>query len=260
MRRTTERHLSPVLDGAVAVVTGASGGLGAAIVEALARRGVTVVATGRDQSALDRLVARTGCTAVACDLREPGASAQLVSRVLDEHGRVDIVVANAGVGWAGDLGDMPVDRLRELVEVNVTAPLELARAALPSMLARGSGRLVFVSSIAGAVGVPGETVYSATKAAVEMFADVLRAEVVGTGVQVGTVRPGVVRTEFFARRGLPYDRRFPRPMPPERVAEAVVDLIVSGRATVVLPRWLSVPIRLRAVAPGLYRALERRFG
>src|SRR4051812_29718047 len=116
MRRTSKRHPSPVLDGAVAVVTGASGGLGAAIAEALARHGVTVVATGRDQAALDRLVARTGGTAVACDLREPGASAQLVTRVLEEYGRVDIVVANAGVGWAGDLAEMPADRLRELVE------------------------------------------------------------------------------------------------------------------------------------------------
>jgi short-subunit dehydrogenase len=93
-----------------------------------------------------------------------------------------------------------------------------------------------------------------------MFADVLREEVRGDGITVGTLLPGVVRTDFFERRGQPYDRRFPRPMPPDRVARAAVRVLVSGRPSAVCPRWLALPIRLRATAPRLYRRLERRFG
>jgi short-subunit dehydrogenase len=170
------------------------------------------------------------------------------------------VVANAGVGYLGDLDGMSADRLAGLVELNVTAPMQLARAALPVLRAQHSGRLLFVTSIAGALGVPGEGVYSASKAAVEMFADVLREEVRADGITVSTLLPGVVATDFFEQRGVPYDRRFPRPMPPERVAAVAVRLLVSGRRSAVCPRWLAFPIRLRAVAPRLYRRLERRFG
>jgi short-subunit dehydrogenase len=241
-------------------VTGASRGIGRAVAVALAAEGATVVAVGRDEAALRSLVDEVGGTLVVCDVREADAADRVVAHALTTHGRLDVVVANAGAGWAGETATMPADRLRELVELNVAAPLDLARACLPAMLAAGSGRLVFVSSIAGALGVPGEAVYSATKAAVEMFADVLRAEVHGTGVRVATVLPGVVRTGFFEQRGAAYDRTFPRPMPPERVARAVVRLLVDDHDRVVRPRWLWLPIRLRSAAPRLYRALERRFG
>jgi short-subunit dehydrogenase len=117
---------------------------------------------------------------------------------------------------------------------------------------------VFVTSIAGAVGVPGESVYSSTKAAVESFAVVLREELRRDGVGVSTVLPGVVDTAFFERRGAPYDRRFPRPMPPARVARAVVGALESGRGRTVVPRWLSFPAWLSAAAPGTYRTLARR--
>jgi short-subunit dehydrogenase len=108
------------------------------------------------------------------------------------------------------------------------------------------------------VGVPGESVYSATKAAVESFAVVLREELRADGVGVSTVLPGVVDTGFFERRGVPYDRRFPRPMPPERAARAVVAALESARERTVVPRWLALPAWLAAAAPGPYRALARR--
>jgi short-subunit dehydrogenase len=240
------------LSGSVAVVTGASRGIGRAIASALRAQGVTVVGVAREVGTVPG--------GFACDLREPGSAERVVQHVLDSHGRLDIVVANAGVGYAGDLAAMTDDRLAALVELNVTAPLQLARAALPVLRARGSGRLLFVTSIAGALGVPGESAYSASKAAVEMFADVLREEVRGDGITVGTLLPGVVQTDFFEQRGQPFDRKFPRPMPPDRVARAAVRLLVSGGRSAVCPRWLAFPIRLRSMAPGLYRRLERRFG
>ncbi len=248
------------LAGEVAVVTGATGGIGRALSGALADHGVLVVAVGRNPVQLAEVVARTRGTAVECDLREPGSAERVLAQATEAYGRVDIVVANAGIGFAGDVPSMTAESVAELVELNVIAPLQLARASLGPMLERGSGRLLFVTSIAGALGVPGEAVYSATKAATEMFADVLREEVRGTGVTVSTLVPGVVNTEFFQRRGLPYDRAFPRPMPPARVARAAVQLLVDGRRRRVVPAWLAVPIRLRSAAPALYRALERRFG
>ncbi|MDX6244747.1 MAG: hypothetical protein QOE76_2470 [Frankiales bacterium] len=259
-RRLILRPVTGAMDGSVAVVTGASKGIGRAVAEALADRGVLVVAVGRDAGQLAEVAARTGGSALECDLRQPGSAERVVAHALEAFGRLDIVVANAGVGYAGDLAAMSADRLAELVELNVTAPLQLARAALPVLRAQRSGRLLFVTSIAGALGVPGESAYSSSKAAVEMFADVLREEVRGDGITVGTLLPGVVRTDFFERRGRPYDRRFPRPMPPDRVARAAVRVLVSGRPSAVCPRWLALPIRLRATAPRLYRRLERRFG
>jgi short-subunit dehydrogenase len=136
----------------------------------------------------------------------------------------------------------------------------LAHAAIPALVERQRGSVVFVTSVAGAMPVPRETVYSMTKAAVEAFAEPLREELRGTGVTVSTVLPGVVATEFFDRRGEPYDRRFPRPLSAERVAETVVRVITRQQERAVTPRWLGAAARFRAVAPGTYRALARRFG
>jgi NAD(P)-dependent dehydrogenase (short-subunit alcohol dehydrogenase family) len=240
----------------VVLVTGASRGIGAATCAALTRRGAVVVAAGRDETALAGVAA---AATVVADVAAPAAAPALVAAAVDRHGRLDAVVANAGIGWAGEFAGMDPARITELVDVNLRAPMLLARAALPVL--RRPGALVFVTSIAGLVGVPGETVYSVTKAGLETFATLLREEVTaGTGVTVSTVAPGAVDTGFFGTRGVPYDRSFPRPIPPRRVAEAVVEAIATGRPHRVEPRWLAVPARLSATAPRAYRALARRFG
>jgi short-subunit dehydrogenase len=254
------RRVSSAIDGSVAIVTGAGKGIGLGISRALARQGVTVVGVGRDEAALAELSQQVGGSYVVADLRDPASADQVVAHTLAGHGRLDIVVANAGLGHFGDVAAMTATRIEDLVSLNVAAPMQLARACLPALRAHGSGRLLFVTSIAGAVGVPGEAVYSATKAAIEMFADVLRVEVRGEGISVGTLVPGVVDTGFFEERGAAYDRSFPRPMPVDRVADAAVSLVLSGRRRQVRPRWLELPIRLRGAAPALYRELERRFG
>ena len=240
------------LAGRVVLVTGASRGIGAATCAALTRRGAVVVAAGRDETALAEVAASS---TVVADAADPVAAPALVAAAVDRHGRLDAVVANAGLGWAGEFAAMDPARITELVDVNLRAPMLLARAALPVL--RRPGALVFVTSIAGLVGVPGETVYSVTKAGLETFATLLREEV--DGVTVSTVAPGAVATGFFDTRGVPYDRGFPRPIPPERVAEAVVEAIATGRERRVEPRWLAFPARLSAAAPKTYRALARRF-
>ena len=241
------------LAGRVVLVTGASRGIGAATCAALTRRGAVVVAAGRDETALAAVAA---ASTVVADAADPAAAPALVAAAVDRHGRLDAVVANAGIGWAGEFAGMDPARITELVDVNLRAPMLLARAALPVL--RRPGALVFLTSIAGLVGVPGETVYSVTKAGLETFATLLREEL--DGITVSTVAPGAVDTAFFTNRGVPYDRSFPRPIPPGQVAEAVVEAIATGRQRRVEPRWLAVPARLSATAPKTYRALARRFG
>jgi uncharacterized protein len=240
------------LVGRVVLVTGASRGIGAAVCRALTARGAVVVAAGRDAAALDGVAA--GSTVVA-DVADPAAADALVGAAVDHHGRLDAVVANAGIGGAGEFAAMDPSTISELVDVNLRAPILLARAALPVL--RRPGALVFVTSIAGLVGVPGETVYSVTKAGLETFATLLREEV--DGVTVSTVAPGAVATGFFDTRGVPYDRGFPRPLPPGRIATAVLDALQRGTPRTVVPRWLGFPARLSAAAPKTYRALARRF-
>jgi short-subunit dehydrogenase len=251
------------LSGAVVLVTGASSGIGRATAHLLAARGAHVVAVGRDAAALRDLAESVGGTALPADLRLPASADRVVAQARAELGRLDGVVANAGIGHAGPVAAMTAEQVAALVDVNVRATLLLARAAAAAFAEQqGDGRrrgLVFVTSIAGAVGVPGESVYSATKAAVESFAVVLREELRADGVDVSTVLPGVVDTPFFERRGAPYDRRVPRPMPPAQVARAVVGALESGRPRTVVPRWLAFPAWLSAALPGPYRALARRF-
>ncbi len=238
------------------LVTGGSSGIGAATVEAFTARGCRVVAVGRDARALDDVARCTGATPHVADLTDP----QAITTVVEEVGEIDVLVAAAGLGWAGHVTDMAADELDALVHVNVLAPMRLTRAVLPGMLRQGRGHLVFVSSIAGHMAVGHEAVYSATKAAVNVLAASVRHEVAAHGIGVSVVAPGVVNTPFFARRGVPYTRRFPRPVSASTVAAGIVRAVDRGRAEVFVPRWLRLPARLRGAAPGLTDALQRRFG
>jgi short-subunit dehydrogenase len=243
------------LRGSTCLVTGATGGIGRAAAEVLATRGAQLVLTGRNTLNLADVAAATGGRVVEADLAAAGATTALV----EEAGPVDVLVNVAGAGHLGALDAMPADRLAELVAVNVTAPLALTAALLPGMLERGRGHLVFVGSVAGRVGRRREAVYAATKAAISVFADSLRAELRGTGIGVLLVTPGPVSTTFFEHRGAPYDRTWPRPVTAERVAAALADGIEANAAEVTIPRWLSLPVRVRAAAPGVFRVLAARF-
>jgi short-subunit dehydrogenase len=147
-----------------------------------------------------------------------------------------------------------------LIAVDLTAPVELTRLLVPGMTARGHGHVVFVSSIAGATGVPGEAVYSAAKAGLGCFAESLAGELAGRGVGISLIVPGVIDTPFFERRGRPYDRAKPAPLPAQRVACALVRAIEREQAVVFVPRWMRFPAWLHGALPGTYRRLARRFG
>jgi short-subunit dehydrogenase len=204
---------------------------------------------------------RTGGVALPCDLAAPGGPARLAEAALRAAGDgVDILVNNAGLGWAGPLGDLPPEKIGELMTVNLAAPIELTRLLVPDMVRRGRGRLVFVSSIAGVTGVRGEAVYAATKAGLGTFAESLGYELRGHGVRVTMIVPGVIDTPFFSRRGRPYGRKRPAPVPAQRVGAAIVAALEHDRAVVYVPGWLRLPAWIHGAAPGTFRALAARFG
>ncbi|MER7363418.1 SDR family NAD(P)-dependent oxidoreductase [Nonomuraea wenchangensis] len=237
------------------LITGASSGIGAATAHALAGTGARLTLAGRDRERLAAVAAATGGNMVVCDVATEAG--ELATRA----GHVDVLVNNAGVGWAGSFVEMPAGSAERLLAVNLAAPIALTRLLLPGMLTAGRGHVVFVASIAGAVGVAREAVYSATKAGLMVFAEGLRHELHhAPGVGVSVLLPGVVDTPFFVRRGAPYTRGRPAPIPPERVARAVVAAILHGRPESFVPGWLRLPARLRGAAPGPFRLLARRFG
>jgi short-subunit dehydrogenase len=247
------------LTGAVVLVTGASSGIGGAVVRRLAAAGSRVLAAGRDPVRLNDLADATGATALVTDLAKPGSGKELAERALARYARVDVLVNNAGVGWAGPFAGMADSIADELLAVNLRAPIELTRTLLPGMCHRG-GHVVFVGSIAGRLGVAQEAVYAASKAGLDVFAQSLRLEMAGRGVAVSVVVPGVVDTPFFVRRGRPYRRSRPRPLPPERVAAALVSAIARNRCEVYVPGWLRAPVAVRGLLPAVYRRLAGRFG
>ena len=248
------------IDGAAVLLTGATGGIGSAAARALAGRGASLVLTGRSEPGLREIAAKTSAHWIAADLTSPPDLDRCAQEARSAFGRIDILINNAGLGWSGRLAAMESDKLETMVALNLLAPMRLTRALLAGMIERRGGHVVNVASIVGYLPVAEEVAYSATKAGIVAFSEALRLELRGTGVGVSVVAPGVVATRFFERRGVAYSRRFPSPMPPERVAQAIVRAIEEDTPEAIVPRWLNIPVRLRGTAPGLYRALAARFG
>ncbi|MBU1225690.1 MAG: SDR family oxidoreductase [Actinobacteria bacterium] len=216
------------LNGKVAVITGATSGIGAATARALADEGVSVVLGGRRQERLDGLVAEIGATSVgvAMDVRDPQGSHQLVATALDRFGGFDALVANAGIGAYGGIMDLSDEQLRDMMDTNVAGTVWPIRASVPHFLQRGGGDIVIVASVAGLRGAGDEAVYAATKFAQVGLAGGLDRELRAKGIRVSTICPGGVATEFAMGAG-----RFPD-MPglaemlrPEDVAAAVLTVL-----------------------------------
>jgi short-subunit dehydrogenase len=246
--------------GAVVLVTGASAGIGQAAAAKFAAKGARVLVHGRDPQRTYQVATEIGGRALIADLASAVDRERLAADALEAFGHVDVLVNNAGFGYLGPVSDMSVYVIRRLIEVDLLAAIELTRSLLPGMIGRQRGAICFVTSIAGRTGVAGEAVYSATKAGLDTFADSLRVETAGSGVNVSVVVPGVVDTGFFETRGTPYMRSRPRPIPAQTVADAVVRAVARDRAEEWRPRWHRIAPTVRALAPGAFRRLAVRFG
>lgn len=195
------------LDGTVALVTGASSGIGEATARALAEQGATLALVARRTDRLQALggeIADAGGTAlpIEADLTEREQAEQAVAKTVEELGRLDVLVNNAGVMLLGPIVDAPVEEWERMVELNVLGLLYTARAAIPHLLEAGAREprqvsdLINVSSVAGRVATKGAGVYNATKHAVGAFSESLRQELSGRQVRVGLIEPGAVATEL----------------------------------------------------------------
>ena len=181
----------------IALITGASAGLGVDFARQLAARGHRLVLVARRKDRLDALAAELGnARAVALDLGEPGASATLMANLADHGETVDLLINNAGFGLAGRFAALDGQRQRSMIDLNCGALTELAHAVLPAMIERKSGAILNIASTAAFQPGPGMAVYFATKAFVLSFSEALHEEVKGHGVTVTALCPGPTATEF----------------------------------------------------------------
>ncbi len=209
-------------------VTGASRGIGAATALALAGEGCKLGLGGRDEAALEEVVRRSSeaggeAIPVRCDVRSYEDCDRLISSIMERFGRLDGLVANAGVGAYGELLDLPLRQINDMLDTNVYGTVYSVRAALPALLDGEGGDLVVVASVAGLRGLPKESVYCAGKHAQVGFAESLDHELRPKGVRVTTVCPGGVATEFaFGAGREPGMPELEEMMSSEQVAEAIV--------------------------------------
>jgi short-subunit dehydrogenase len=247
------------LDGRTVLVTGATGGIGAAIARALHERGASLVLTGRRTEVLDQLSERLGerVEVVAADL----ADRDDVARLCDRAREVDVLVANAALPASGRIDDFTPEEIDRALDVNLRAPMQLARAAVPEMTGRDSGHLTFISSMAGKVASPGSSLYSSTKFGLRAFASALRQDLHASGVGVTTVFPGFVRDAgMFADA----DVKLPAgvgSVTPEQVAEAVVRGIEHDKGEIaVAPVMMRGGALIAALSPSFSARVQRRLG
>jgi short-subunit dehydrogenase len=245
------------LHGRTALLTGATGGLGHAIAERLAACGASLVLTGRRADVLEPLAERLGGRALGIDLADRDA----VARLAEQAAPVDVLVANAALPGSGRLDGYEVEEIDRVLDVNLRAPIVLARLLVPGMLERGAGHLVFVSSLAGKSATMGQSLYAASKYGLRGFATSLRADLHGTGVGVSTIFPGFIR-----EAGMFHDSAVRLPSwvgtrAPGDVAAAVERAIDDDRAELdVAPFGLRAGANVAGLAPEFFARITRRLG
>lgn len=234
------------VSGQVAWITGASSGIGAALARALAARGARLVLSGRNEAALAEVAADCGETLVlpfeATDFAAAHDAADRAWTWAEAvSGGIDLIVNNAGISQRSLAVDTAFPVYQRIVEVDLLAPIALTQALLPRMAARGSGRIAMISSIAGKVGVPMRTAYSAAKFGLVGYADALRAEVAHLGLQVHVIAPGSIRTDVsrnaLTANGSPRgmsDAAIENGIDPAEAAAEMLDRMLAGEREIII--------------------------
>ncbi|MBD2344729.1 SDR family NAD(P)-dependent oxidoreductase [Anabaena subtropica] len=221
------------------LLTGASRGLGVYIARALAKEQATIVCVSRSQLGLAQtcnVIQAAGGKAIAIpfDVRNIAQLSTLVQQAQDIVGPIDVLINNAGIEINGAFANYSLAEIQSIFNTNLLAVMELTRLLLPSMMERGSGRIVNIASLAGKKGVAFNSVYSASKAGLMMWTDAMRQELVGTGVNISVVCPG-----YVSQTGMTVDTRVPAPKlagisTPKSVANAIVSAIKHKKAEVIV--------------------------
>lgn len=223
--------MAPLAEKSV-IVTGASRGIGRAIVLAMAGAGAVVYAAARDQAALNQLTTEAEggpgrVVPAATDVTDPGQVAALVQRAEDEHGHVDILVNNAGVGYYAPVEELAVEHWDHMMEVNLKGAFLCCRAVLPKMKARQDGLIINIASVAGLTVFPGGAGYCASKWGMVALTETLREELRPYEVRACVVCPGSVQTDFAGTPPKPYALR------PEDVAATVIHIAQAPRGVII---------------------------
>lgn len=243
--------MSEQLRGKVALITGASAGIGQACARALGREGVRLVLTARRRERLEQLVAEAKQSGsdgvfVTGDAREEETARRVVEQAVNAFGRIDILVNNAGVGNYKDLVETSADEYDEMMDSNVRSTFLFTRHAVPVMIERREGLVLMISSMAGVYGFAGEAVYCATKFAQVGFAQALDKELRPHGIKVGVICPGGVKTEFAVGKGRTEEGVEQSEMlEAEDVAEAVLFACAQS------PRSRIIQVQMRTMAEAL---------
>lgn len=228
-------------------ITGASSGIGAALAEALHAEGATLILSGRRRDALEALSARLGGPTQAAvlpfEVTDFDALPQIVAQAQSAFGRIDMLVNNAGVSQRSLAENTDFDVYRQVVDIDLMAPIALTQLVAPIMRAQGSGRIVAISSIAGKVGVPLRTAYCAAKHGVFGYFDALRAETAHQELEVHVVAPGSIKTDISRnaltgsgeKRG-ESDPAIEAGLPPEELARIILRDIRRGRGEIIVAR------------------------
>ena len=251
------------LRGRVAIVTGSSSGIGAAVATDLAGRGARVVAVARRQDRLDAVVERCRVTSpestsLAADVSSRDECGRIVRETEARFGRVDIVVNNAGISIHKSAARTSVDEVDAIMAVNFFGPVAITMAALPGMLDRHEGSVVNVTSVAGYLPNPGEAAYGASKAALSRWSHGLSIDLHGTGVHVGVLSPGPIDTEIWSLdEELSYRGKL---FPPEVVAKGVAKVIERELTHLTVPRRYGAPGAMYPLAGRPMRWGLRRYG
>ena len=248
-------------DGKTAWITGASSGIGEALAKAFVADGGSCVLSGRNLEELDRVARESGapdrCMVLPFETTDYGSIATMVERAIGFTGNVDILINNAGISQRSLAKDTEFAVYQKIVDVDLLAPIALTQALLSHLLARGSGQLVMISSVAGKAGVPLRTAYCAAKHGLVGYSDALRTEIAGQGVKVLVVAPGSVRTNVSrnalnadgSTRGVS-DAAIDNGIDPAEVARRIWEGVANGTREMVVAEGIEAQIPvLRSTNP-----------
>jgi len=245
------------LEGCRTLVTGGSSGIGAALAEELARRGAVVGICARRADRLSEVIGRCmehspESRMWVVNLADPDAVDQLAVDVMDAFGGIDLLVNNAGIPKRRHVTALDIDTVTAVMHVNYLSPMRLTLGLLPQMIARGSGTIVNVASVAATLSAPGEAAYDASKAALAVFSEAMAVDLWETGIKVMVVYPGVIDTDLFT---MPDNDVPDLPVQAEPVSvcvDAVLGGLESGAAQVYVPEWFHGVAASKAQDVGRY--------